>query len=169
MKYIALLGLVASLATFTVPAAAQTARPTPNAAMRQHFQQMRSQMRQIRTTERSQMLAALSPSNRSLLANIAGQLATTANPDYRAAAGRLDASLSAGEKQAILNAAQTARTSRRALMQNVRRQFEANHPGTQHGERPEGQRRTPDPGMLLLSLAASPERGMMGAPGMMHP
>lgn len=171
MKYIALLGLVASLATSAIPVLAQNVGPTPNAAMRQQFQQMRSQMRQIRTTERSQMLGALTASNRSLLATIAGQLATTVTPDYRAAAGRLDAALSAGEKQAILSAAQTARTSRRALMQKMRDQFQANHPNDERprGERANTHRRTPDAGMLLLTLAASPQRGMMGGPGMMRP
>src|SRR5579864_3032140 len=126
MKHVALLGLLFLLAAPNVPVLAQNAPPTPNPAMRAQFQQLRTQMRQIRTSERSQMLGALTPANRALLANLAGQLATSVNPDYRAAASRLDGALSAGEKQAVLNAAQTARSSARSLMQSMRSHFERN-------------------------------------------
>ena len=112
--------MVAALAATAVPSFAQTARPTPNPAMRAQFQQMRTQMRQIHTTERSQILGALTPAHRSLLASIAGQIATLVlTPDFKGAASRLDPALSSGEKQAILNAAQNARTKQRSLMSSV--------------------------------------------------
>jgi hypothetical protein len=143
------------------PALAQTPmpRPTPNAAMRQQFRQMRTQMREINETERSQMLGALSAAHRQLLASIVGQLATSTQPDYRAAAQRLDVALSSGEKQAILNAAQTARSKRRAAMEAMRSQMPDGGPGPMmRAERERepmmnGERHTPTAGELLLGLA----------------
>lgn len=165
MKYLTPILLAAAVAAGGTAAIAQTApsqHPTPSPAIRAQFKEMRTQMRQIHTTERSQILGALTPAHRALLASVAGQLATTTNPDYKAAANRLDSALSSGEKQAILNAAQNARSKQRSLMQQVRAQFSP-PPGAARHERGMGQHRqhrAPDAGMLLLHLAA-PGQGMM--------
>lgn len=165
MKYLTPILLAAAVAAGGTAAIAQTApsqQPTPSPAMRAQFKEMRTQMRQIHTTERSQILGALTPAHRALLASVAGQLATTTNPDYKAAANRLDSALSSGEKQAILNAAQNARSKQRTLMQQLRSQFSP-PPGAPQHEREMGQHhrhRTPDAGMLLLHLAA-PGPGLM--------
>lgn len=153
MKYLPVLGMAAALIAAGAPAMAQTAPSTPDPAMRAQFQQMRTQMEQIRTTERSAILNALTPAHKALLASVAGQLATSVTPDYDDAVTQLDNALSPGEKTAILNAAQSARTQMRSLMQNVRA-----------AERP-GMRRTPDAGRILLGLASSrPEMREPGRP-----
>ena len=146
-KHLVLIGMVAALAATAVPSFAQTARPTPNPAMRAQFQQMRTQMRQIHTAERSQILGALTPAHRSLLASIAGQIATSVTPDFKGAASRLDSALSSGEKQAILNAAQNARTKQRSLMSSVHPEHARRNGSHAH--------RTPDAGALLLRLTLS--------------
>lgn len=166
MKYLTPLILAGAIVAGGSVAFAQSApapHPTPNAAMRAQFRQMRTQMRQIHTTERSQILGALTPAHRALLASVAGQLATSTNPDFKGAANRLDAALSSGEKQAILTAAQNARNQQRSLMQQVRARFSP-PPGAPRPPRNFAGRRThhaPDPGMLLLRLSAAPGNGMM--------
>jgi len=87
------------------------------------MRQMYQQMSQIRTQARTQMLNALTPAHRTLLANVAGQLAVAPAPDFRAAAQQLETALSPAEKQAILAADNTARTQMRSLMQQARAQM----------------------------------------------
>jgi hypothetical protein len=91
----------------------------PNPAIRQAFEQMRSRMQSLHRAERSQMLAALTPQHRVLLAGIAGQLATSVDPDYDAAAQRLNSSLSGAESQAVVRAAQNAARERRRIMESM--------------------------------------------------
>ncbi len=93
-------------------ALAQSAPPSmpmrhPNmAGMRQVFEQVEK----IHRAERTQILAALSPAHRALLASIVGNMAIAVNPDHKAAAARLDAALSPSEKNAVLAAHKTAMT-----------------------------------------------------------
>ncbi len=119
----------------TVPALAddqmQAASPAPAAAVaRPHahdaFRQTARQISQYRMQARSQMLGALTPAHRSLLATIAGQLAISTNPDPAAAAKQLDAALTPGESQAVLRAHDAMKTQARAAMTAARKQFEAN-------------------------------------------
>jgi len=86
-------------------------------------------MQQIRAEERSQILQALTPAHRMLLANIVATLATSTNPDVSGAVHQLDAALSPVEKQAILNAAQTAGAKERAYIQSIRREFASGRDG----------------------------------------
>jgi hypothetical protein len=158
MKRLTSLALAAAVAVVGAPALAQTppAHPTFDPAMR-------TRIRQIHQTERTQILNALTPAHKSLLATTVGALATSANPDFRAAANRLDSALSAGEKQAIVSAAQNARTQMRSVMQSMRAQMPAPPQAMQR------MRRTPDAGEILLRLAMpGPGMGMMRHPGM-HP
>lgn len=157
MKNFAIIGLLAALTATAAPSLAQGVAPTPNAAMRQQFQAMHARMQQIRSTERSQILGALTPAHRALFANIAGQLATSATPDYKGAAGRLDAALSAGEKQAIVNAAQSAREQRRTLMQSMRSQMPSQMNRPPMPDRMQHAKRTPDAGRILLGLTGGRE------------
>jgi len=69
------------------------------------------------------MLNALTPAHRTLLANVAGQLAIAPTPDFRAAAQQLETALSPAEKQAILAANSAARTQMRSLMEKARAQM----------------------------------------------
>lgn len=148
-----LFAVLAAFAVTAAPAFAQVAPPNPpTAAMRQQFMQAHRQFEQIHASERSQMLAALTSAHRALLAQVVGQLAISSTPNFQAAASRLDSSLSAGEKQSILNAAQSARTKMRAAMQSMRTSFTGSRPSG-HPMMRNGQPRTPDAGRLLLRSA----------------
>ncbi len=76
---------------------------------------------QLHQAARTQILSTLTPAHKALLAEIAGQLATAANPDYTGAAKRLDAALSASEKQHIL-----------AIGKNIHAKMETMMPRAQH-------------------------------------
>ena len=126
MKAIAILTLAVSLCpgialAQQAPQAGQAQARPDFAAMRQ----MHDQMKQLHLQARAQMLSALSPAHRALLANIAGQLAISPNPDRAAAARALDAALSQGESRSIMTTATGARTQQRALMEAARTKFEA--------------------------------------------
>jgi hypothetical protein len=174
-----ILSFTAAALLTAAPAFAQNAPPpgpanAPNPAMRQAFRQLRTQMESIRRTERTEILAALTPAHRSLLASIAGELTTNASPDYRAAAQRLDAALSANEKQRILQAAQTAREQARSLFESMRSQLP--EPTGSRGEGPmragpffsREPRREEDAGRVLLGLMAPMGMGFGERPGRPH-
>ena len=97
-------------------------------------------MLQLHQQARAQILAALTPAHRTLLANVVGGLAVAANPNPDEAAARLDAALSPGEKDAILRIHADMRSKLEGMM--------APPPGRN--------RPAPDPGRLLLMLAAPP-------------
>ncbi|MGP6188776.1 MAG: hypothetical protein ACLPSH_01630 [Vulcanimicrobiaceae bacterium] len=183
MKYA--LGLL-SLAFLLPPAAAladdtQPPPPPPGAsapAGDQHafFNRMRedhAQIAKIMLQARSQMLGALTPEHRALLAKVVGQLAVSTNPDPEAAARQLDAALSPSEGKAVLAAEENAHTQMRSLMQGAREHGARpggnmgpgrGGPGGPGGPPPDGKRhehRTPDAGRILLRMAsfAPMERG----------
>lgn len=147
MRYVTILGLAAALSASTAVAQAQQALPPNPPLSRQQFEQIRSQMAQIHSVERAQILNALTPAHKTLLANVVGRLAISVNPDFREAARELDAVLSASEKQQIISAAQTARNKARSLMPNMHPEFPMGPP---HELR---ENRTPDAGRILLRLA----------------
>jgi len=157
------------------PAVAEDGGPNPQrfAAMRQE----REQMEQLHTQARAQMLAALTPAHRAMLANVIGQLAISASPNPRAAALQIDAALSTGEKNSVLNVETQLHTQMRAMMEARRAQMEAamtpeqkadmqqrmaNRPARPHVAH------TPDAGMALLGLAAHEGGPGMGGPGGMR-
>jgi len=139
--------------------------PRPDAGqMRQNMQQMEALHKQFRAN----VLGALTPAHRTLLASIAGQLAVSTNPDPKAAAAKLDAALSSGEKQAILNAAQSFMSQQRSMREQAIAKMRAANPNMP-SPRPresgmERPKHTPDAGRLLLMIATG-----HGGPGMgMH-
>ncbi len=162
---ISAISLIAAALLAGAPALAQTPpMPTPDAATRRAFDQIRSRMENVHRTERAQVLGALSPAHRALLASIAGQLATSVAPDYNAAEKQLDSVLSANEAQSIISADRNARTQSRSIMDSMRSQLPA-PPNTQHFRdrgfvhiEEAGAGRTPDAGRILLRVA-------MGGPG----
>jgi hypothetical protein len=184
-----------SLALLVVPALAlaDDGPPPPapagaqNTQIRSQLHQLRTQMEQMHMQARAQMLSALSPAHRQLLANIAGQLAISPNPDREAAARQLNAALGSGEQQSIVRIHENLRTQTKALMQNVRAEMEAanpNGPGAQQhptGMAPNMQRPPQDAGHILLGMSAmggmhggmdmmrGPGPGGPGAPGAFHP
>lgn len=157
MKKLVTIAFAAALAAMPVASFAQ-AGPAPN--IRHDFEQLHTQMQQIHSTERAQILATLTPAHKALVASVIGQLAISPNPDYDAAAKRLDAALSGAERQGILNAAQNARTRSMALMQSI-------NPDRMGGPQMRTEQQ-PDAGHILLGLAGG---GMhrMGSLMMMHP
>ncbi len=170
MKFSAFITATALAAVVAVPAVAQEPppggpMPTPNPQMRQQMESMRKQMDQIHTQERTQVLGALTPAHKQLLATIAGELATSTTPDYTGAAQRLDSALSPSEKQTILSASQTARDKMRAQMESMRQQMEqmggppprrgGGPMAVQVGGGPEGMQHTPTAGYILLRVAMS--------------
>jgi hypothetical protein len=168
MKYA--LGLI-SLAFLLAPAAAgaddSSPPPSPPTAMGAHafgerrgfhdMRQERAQFEQLRFQARTQVLGALTPAHRALLAKVVGQLAVAPNPDPRAAAKELDTALSPAETKTILATGDNLRTKMRGLFEAMRHHPQENatpgngpppnapHPGWQH---------RPDAGEILLHLTA---------------
>ncbi len=120
-----------ALAQEAPPAGAMPPPPASDVALRPTTEQMaamqkvREQMRQLHETTRLQVLGSLSAAHRAALANIIGQYAIAPHPDERATVAQIDAMLSAGEKQSVINAETASRANGRALMESVRAQFEA--------------------------------------------
>jgi hypothetical protein len=167
MKTFVLVSTLAFVFVMGAPVLAQEPPPgppqTPNAQMRQQFEANRKQMEQIHSQERAAVLGALTPAHKQLLATIAGQLATSTTPDYRGAEQRLDAALSSSEKQAILNASQTARDKMHAEMQTMRQQMSqmappgapGRPPMTEMHGGPDEMQHAPTAGGILLRVALS--------------
>ena len=162
MKHIAILAAV--LAVTPALASAQQAPPLPArpgssaaqgmppdmAAMRQ----MHAQMEQLHQQARSQILGALTPQHRTMVANIMGQLAVASTPNLSAAAAQIDAALSSGEKQAVLSVHTNMVNSMRGMMS-------AQRPGGDAAvQKRAGTGRMADPGMIVLR--------MLGHGGPMH-
>jgi hypothetical protein len=105
--------LVAALATIAIALTSCAKCPPPeqqraNEALQRRFAAGYAtafrQMQQARDTAQNSMLAALTSAHRTELANLVGQLVTTTHPDFTRAARQLNASLTPGEKGAILKA-----------------------------------------------------------------
>jgi hypothetical protein len=169
------LALLLSLAFVPIAASAQTQPPPPPAAgaapagpmqmspaQRQaHMQAFRAfaeQARNLHRTARANMLAALTSAHRALLARLVGSLAISASPDPRAVARELDAALSSGERQAVLNAQHSEMTQMRALHEHMMAQMPSSHAGQMRGHMGgmgthRHGHRTPDAGFILLRSA----------------
>jgi hypothetical protein len=126
--------------------------PPPAGPMSCQMRDFMEQAQRLHQHFRTQMLSALTPEHRQLLAQIAGQLATSTNPDPKAAAAQLDQALSPGEKQAIVKAEQSFRSQMRTLHDKMRAQVEAQHPAF-------GKETNPDPGLLLLDSSVHTQMG----------
>ncbi|MBV8223538.1 MAG: hypothetical protein JO293_09280 [Candidatus Eremiobacteraeota bacterium] len=132
-----------------------------------------TQMVPLHTQERKQILAALTPAHRALLAGIVGQLAIAPSPDPKAAAAKLDGALSASEKQSILKIHTSARDQMRAQMQKAHAEFLASLPADERQRMqahmppmppgpPEMMRHNDsDPGSILLHVASMHPMGPM--------
>jgi hypothetical protein len=126
---------------------------------------MRARMQQFETL-RLQVLHALTPANKQLLASVVGQMATADKPDFKGAVAKLDAALSSSEKSAILAAHSQMQTQMKADREKMMADWKSAHPDATPWpmRSPSAKRapRTPDPGMILLMLA-----GHHGPPMMM--
>lgn len=164
----AAISLIAAAALSSAPAQAQVPpMPTPDAATRQAMDQTRARMESVTRTERAQILGALTAAHRALLANIAGQLATSITPDYDAAAKQLDSTLTGSEAQSIISAERSAQAQARSIVENMRKQIPAPPGSGRFHERgvvsfqEPGAGREPDAGRILLRVAMSGPVGMM--------
>lgn len=105
-------------AAAALPLAASAQQPPmgpPTAAQRATMRANFQKMRQLHAQYRDQMLAALTPQHRQLLASIAGNLAVAEHPNYRGAVEQLDSALSPSEKSAVIGAAKSMRQQMRAM------------------------------------------------------
>jgi len=184
-KLLILFAMLAAIPALVLAQAASPMPPGPSGAPwpRPDFQMMRQNMEQQRAMHkqlRAKVLAVLTPAHRNQLAAVIGQLAIAASPDPRGAIKKIDAFLSSGEKQAILNAVQASMAQQRAQMQAMMAKVRAANPNfpsprpMRSGEPKE--RHTADAGALLFMLATGGgpgmgahrfmlERGRMGPPG----
>jgi hypothetical protein len=160
MKRLVLSLALAAAASLPIAASAQQAPPAPpTQAQRQQMRANFEQMRKLHDQFRAQVLGALTPEHRQLLAQVVGNLAVADHPDRKAAAAQLDAALSPGEKSAILGAANQMRDQMKSLMANMPKP-----PGAmQHPPNQKREHRTPTAGGILLM--ATGEHGMMGGRG----
>jgi hypothetical protein len=147
-------------------------QPTPQQrqAMQQTFERFGQQEEQLHQQLRFTVLSTLSPVHRRAVAATVGELAISPNPDFDAAAKRLDYMLSPGEQQRILAAHASFRAQSRQLHDQMRSELQSEMPAghsqwMQHGQRSAA---TPDhhfdAGTVVL-MTLSPHPTMMGWPG----
>jgi hypothetical protein len=170
-KLLILFAMLAAIPAFVLAQGVPPVPPPPGPSgapwPRPDFQMMRQNMQQQEAMHkqfRAKILGLLTPAHRNQLASVIGQLAIAASPDPRAAIKKIDAFLSSGEKQAILNAAQAFLTQQRALHQQMMAKFRVDNPNFPSPRpmpsREAKLRHTPDAGALLFMLATG------GGPGM---
>lgn len=134
--------LLLTLGFAPVLVAAQTSNPppcapsaTPAAApmrmspqlMQEHmaaFRRFHQQAETIHRATRAKMLAALTPAHRAFVGRVLGLLAVATTPNQRAAVQRVDAVLTASEKDAILAAQRSEMEQMHAQMQQMRTQMQ---------------------------------------------
>ena len=117
-------------------------------------------MMQMHQAARKQVLAALTPAHKQLLATLVGQLAIADTPNVKAAAAQLDAALGASEKQAILAAHSQMAAQMKAQRAQMMQSWQSAHPGASprpmmmnHSQGDMHDKMPTDPGMILLMLA----------------
>lgn len=170
------LALAAALALLPAVAPAQQNPPPPPGGMQSISPQLRAAMHQMRTLHeqfRTQVLNALTPAHRTMVANALGQLAISSNPSPKAVAAQIDGALSANEKQQILAAHQSFVKQMIAFHQQVESQMHAGagmppqHAGAwqKHGMMSQ----MPSAGEIVLhALTMEPPHMMMMMDHMMH-
>jgi len=140
--------------------------PAQRQAMQQTFQRFAAQEEQLYQQMRFQILNALSPVHRRAVGATIGDLAIAPNPDLTAAAKRLDALLSPGERQRVLAAHSGFFTQSLALHEQMRSEMSSempagSHPPMKHDENGDMTHMQPDAGTVLLGVL-SPHPHMMG-------
>jgi hypothetical protein len=165
MKFSAFVLTLLALAPSVALAQATAPSPAPHGMHGMHGMQgdMRARMKQDEAL-RLQVLHALTPANRQLLASVIGQMAVADKPDFKAAAARLDAALSSSEKSAILDAHSKMVAQRKADFAKMKAEWQSAHPdATPRPMRsPHAMRTPPTAGMMLLMLAGHHGPPMMG-------
>ncbi len=137
------------------------APPAPPPAAFQLMEQTRTKVDQLNAQARLSMLATLSSAQRTLLAQVVGQLATAQTPDTAGAAKTLDANLSPAQAKNILSISSSLDDQVHQVMDASRKQMEAAMPNASapHGQwgmrsMRDGGTQDTDPGMILLAMSA---------------
>jgi hypothetical protein len=164
-----------ALALSLIPAAAlaqdTNASQQPTDTQRQQMHQMHEQFdqseRQLHDQLRSQILSVLTPVHRRALAAEIGNLVLSPNPDIDAAAKQIDAILSPGERQRILQAHAAYESQSRQLHEQMKSQMQSempnwHPPSHDHMMSPSMQAQMRDPGWIVLHALPPHEHGMMG-------
>jgi len=136
-------------------------------AMHQMFQQFAQSERQLHDQLRSQILSGLTPVHRRAIAAEIGNLVISPNPDIGAAAKQIDAILSPGERQRILEAHAAYASQSRQLHEQMKAQIQSEMPDSRPSTRDHMmtaamQTQMRDPGWILLRALPPHEQGMMG-------
>jgi hypothetical protein len=97
--------------------------PDQQRAWQQAMMQSMQQVMQLHQQARARILGTLTPAHRTLLGQVAGNLATSVNPDYRAAAQQLNAALSPGESQQILSIHSSLEQQSRTIFESMHQKF----------------------------------------------
>ncbi len=169
--------LALALALSVLPIAAHAdvngaAQMTPDQrqTMRQTFERFAAQEEQLHQQMRFDVLEAMTPMHRRAVGATIGDLAIESNPDPAAAAKRIDAILSPGERQRIVAAHSSFFAQSRQLREQMRDQMRSTMPSNGQPPMMDHARAngTPpmerDAGMVLLG-ALSPHPHMMGMDG----
>ncbi|MHB8147036.1 MAG: hypothetical protein ACYDGM_07255 [Vulcanimicrobiaceae bacterium] len=152
-------------------------------AMHQAFASFREKSMALHQQTRTQILGALTPAHRTLLASLVAQLAVANDPNRKQAAEQLDSQLSASEKSAILDAQKNLHTQVIALHEQMRAKMKSEMPSwsatghsgpmmghqgpmgdagsmgmMHHPDKDGSMHHTPDAGMILLMTAMAPHR-----------
>jgi hypothetical protein len=166
--------LVLALAGFTAPIAAlaQDAAGAPAPAWTQHsaaFEQAHQQIKRLHEQERAQMLGVLTPAHKQLVAQVAGQLAVAANPDFEGAVRKINASLSPAESQNVLRIHEQSKQQMHAIMEQAFKSLPADqqqaiqqHMQQHRAEMGNMQHQRPQPTAGALLLMPGHGGGMMG-------
>jgi hypothetical protein len=163
-KSIFALALALCVIPFAALAQDTNAPPPPTADQRQAMQQFVQQEGQLHDQLRSQILSVLTPVHRRAIAAEIGNLAVSENPDIDATAKRIDAILSPGEQQRIVQAHATFATQSRQLREQMMAQMGGGMPGGRPPMNGQMPMRAPDAGgIVLMALPPHPD----GMPGMM--
>jgi hypothetical protein len=130
-------------------------------------------MKEIRAAQqatKAKMFGSLSAAHRAYVANVIGNLAISSKPNPKAAIAQIDATLTATEKAAVINAHAAGMKQMRALGKRLRAQMQAQWQASGASPRPRWSHRpmhrmhkprTPDAGAFLLQAAHGPGPGMM--------
>jgi hypothetical protein len=168
------LALAAALVLLPAVAPAQQNSPPPG-GMQSISPQLRAAMHQMRTLHeqfRTQVLDALTPAHRTMVADALGQLAVSSNPSPRAVAAQIDGALSANEKQQILAAHQSFLKQMIAFHQQMESQMHNGAGMPQHADAWQKQgmmSQAPSAGEIVLhALTMEPLHMMMMMTHMMH-
>jgi hypothetical protein len=148
----------------------------PNPQMLQAMRATHAQMRQMELQTRTQMLASLSAAHRAQIAALVGQFAVSPNPDRATLEKQIDAVISRGEAQSIVNVSAAERTSARNLMASARAQFESSltpdelakmkeREAKMEAMHAQHEARTPDPARELLRAMLAGGEEMHGPGG----